>query len=219
VCSIGAREPLDFTDNKAGKGLRWEIPYYLLDALFFATDGTMMNTGNAKESRQMAIVLDKLKAAVAQGQAERSIQRVPHFVVLRKQFYTAHLQPLLAEWMLIWLGGKGVTGLTDHQVLEFLKKGPRDPVAARSVDNCPSLNAEHLKMLNLAHDWLTSFLPHVLTKIHRVGYGMLSYAEIAEIKENEPFFPKSRQFTAVPFTGMAATPKAGQTVLSADSAT
>ncbi len=145
--------------------MRWEIPYYLLDALYFATDGTMMNTGNAKESKQMAIVLEKLQAAVKAGQADRSIQRVPHFVVLRKQFYTAHLQPLLAEWMLIWLGGKGVSGLTDHQVLEFLKKGPRDAVAARAVDSCTTLNSEHLKMLNLTHDWLTSFLPHILTKV------------------------------------------------------
>ena len=93
-----------------------------MDALFFATSGQMMNTGSAKESRQMAAVLDKLKLVVKQGQAERSVQRVPHFVVLRKQFYTAHLQPLLAEWMLIWLGAKGLSGLTDHQVLEFLKK-------------------------------------------------------------------------------------------------
>ncbi len=61
----------------------------------------------------------KLQVAAKARQADRSI----HFVVLRKQFYTAHLQPLLAEWMLIRLGGKGVSRLTDHQVLEFLKDG------------------------------------------------------------------------------------------------
>ena len=196
---IGPREPLDFTDNKAGKvrnrekhdtrlfefwapslildrdpahysaharlsadlspsidahcrsvliivsasacfspssqGLRFELPYHLMDALFFATSGQMMNTGSAKESRQMAAVLDKLKLVVKQGQAERSVQRVPHFVVLRKQFYTAHLQPLLAEWMLIWLGAKGLSGLTDHQVLEFLKKVSADAISHAS-DRC-----------------------------------------------------------------------------------
>lgn len=197
---IGPREPLDFTENKAGKGLRFELPYYLLDALFYATEGKMMNNSNAKESRQMSSILEKLTAAVKAGQADRSVQRVPHFVVLRKAFYHSQLQPLLAEWMLVWLGSKGLSGLTDQQVLDFLNKGPRDPTAARPVEQCTKLNSEYIKMLNLAHDWLTSFLPHVLTKVHRVGYGMLSWAEIEEIRETDPYLPKSRQFTAVPFS-------------------
>jgi hypothetical protein len=170
----------------------------------------MMNTGNAKESRQMSIVLEKLKTAVKQGQADRSIQRVPHFVVLRKQFYTVHLLPLLAEWLLIWLGTKGLSGLTDHQVLEFLKKGPRDAAAAKAVEQATGLNAEYVKMLNLSHDWLTSYLPHVLTKIHRVGFGILSWGEIEEIKSREPYLPKSRMYTAVPFVGKDVPSKASE---------
>lgn len=74
----------------------------------------------------------------------------------------------------------------------FPVQGPRDPIAARAVDSATSLTSEHLKMLNLSHDWLTSFLPHILTKVHRVGFGMLSWAEIEEIKETEPFLPKVR---------------------------
>ena len=30
------------------------------------------------------------------------------------------------------------------------------------------------QMLNLTHDWLRSFLPHVLTKIDRVSFGLLT---------------------------------------------
>ena len=193
---IGPREPLDLTDNRAGKGLRWEIPFALLDVLGVVTSSSPSATsagvrfGMFKESRQMAVILDKLKGAIKQGQADRSVQRVPHFILLRKSFYTAYLLPLLAEWMLIWLGSKGLSGLTDHQVLEFLKKGPRDPAAAKSVDGCASLTGEYVKMLNLTHDWLTSLLPHCLTKVHRVGFGMLSWEEIEEIKKTQPYLPK-----------------------------
>lgn len=207
---LGQRAPLDFTDNKAGKGLRYELPFYLLDALYFATEGKMMNTGSAKDSRQMSIILDKLKAAVKAGQADRSIQRVPHFVILRKQFYTSQLQPLLAEWLLIWLGTKGLSGLTDSQILHFLAKGPRDPVAAKMVETATELNVEYVKMLNLSHDWLTSYLPHILTKIHRVGFGMLSWSEIEELKLSEPYLPKSRIYTAVPFVGKDVPSKASE---------
>jgi hypothetical protein len=36
---VGPKEPLDFTDNKIGKGLRWELPYYLLDPILYVTRG------------------------------------------------------------------------------------------------------------------------------------------------------------------------------------
>lgn len=31
-----------------------------------------------------------------------------------------------------------------------------------------------MQMLNLTHDWLRSFLPHVLTKVDRVSFGLLT---------------------------------------------
>lgn len=37
-----------------------------------------------------------------------------------------------------------------------------------SFARCP------LQMLNLTHDWLRSFLPHVLAKIDRVSFGLLT---------------------------------------------
>lgn len=38
-------------------------------------------------------------------------------------------------------------------------------------------------MLNLTHDWLRSFLPHVLTKIDRVGFGLLTPADLQRALE------------------------------------
>lgn len=38
---IGDKEPLDLTRSSAGKGVRWDIPLHLLDALFHAAEGSM----------------------------------------------------------------------------------------------------------------------------------------------------------------------------------
>lgn len=35
---VGRKEPLDLTKNKLGNGLRWELPFFLLDAVFYATE-------------------------------------------------------------------------------------------------------------------------------------------------------------------------------------
>ena len=35
---LGRREPLDFTHSKLGDGLRWELPFFLMDALFYVRE-------------------------------------------------------------------------------------------------------------------------------------------------------------------------------------
>lgn len=63
------------------------------------------------------------------------------------------------------------------------------------------LDDELLKMMNLAHDWLESFLPFILSKIDRVSFGLLSADEIAKQFAADPKMPPSRKITAVPFVG------------------
>ena len=55
------------------------------------------------------------------------------------------------------------------------------------------------KVLNLAHDWLFAFLPHCISKINRVSYGLLSKEDI-EAGERKNM-PKARSMVAVPFIG------------------
>ena len=50
-------------------------------------------------------------------------------------------------------------------------------------------------MLNLAHAWLDQLLPHVLAKIDRVNYGLLS------AEQTRKDMPTSRTLLAVPFLG------------------
>ena len=57
------------------------------------------------------------------------------------------------------------------------------------------------KLLNLSYDWLRTFLPHVLAKVNRVSFGLLSSADCAAAIESTPNVPRSRLKLCVPFVG------------------
>jgi hypothetical protein len=59
----------------------------------------------------------------------------------------------------------------------------------------------HKKLLNLCHNWLSTFLPHCLAKVNRVSFGLLSPDDIKAALETDPHVPRSRLKLAVPFMG------------------
>lgn len=61
-----------------------------------------------------------------------------------------------------------------------------------------ALEGQPMKLLNLAADWLTNLLPHVLSKINRVGFGVLAPHDLALC---HPRMPVGRRLMAVPFVG------------------
>ena len=63
----------------------------------------------------------------------------------------------------------------------------------------------HKKLLNFAHDWLTTFLPHCMAKVNRVSFGLLTESECISALEKEPNMPRSRLKLAVPFLGKDGT--------------
>ncbi len=64
-----------------------------------------------------------------------------------------------------------------------------------------NLGDEHIKMLNLGHDWLSSFLPFVLQKVNRVHFGLLQPSDVAQLESEGVKIPTTRKFMAVPFVG------------------
>jgi hypothetical protein len=61
------------------------------------------------------------------------------------------------------------------------------------------LNDEHIKMMNLGHDWLTSYMPFILQKISRVHFGLLQPDDLRLLEEHGVKVPTSRKLVAVPF--------------------
>lgn len=56
-----------------------------------------------------------------------------------------------------------------------------------------------MELLNLARQWLHTYLPHVISKIIRVHFGLLSSQYLKKTSQSN--CPKSRKLSAVPFVG------------------
>jgi hypothetical protein len=195
---IGKKQRLDMSVNKSGRGLRWEIPFHLLDALFYATTGKLSVPFH--ESMEAQLVLRQIARAVETGTANKAMQRTPHLVLLDRNFYMTHLRAPLADWMMLWLSLTPVSGMADKQIVSYLLQ-PKRAMTSANTSNLELLDEEFIKMLNLAHDWLNSFLPFVLSKIDRVSFGLLTPADLARAMAVEPRMTKSRKLMAVPFVG------------------
>jgi hypothetical protein len=124
------KSPLDFTTATSARpgGLRWAVPFHMIDALFLAAplDSTVAGAasdGGAVRAAYTAApcaaslsvsareTLDDLARAIALGHRERVLQSNPHLVVLSAAFYHVSIKPLLARWMLEWFKAPSQSGL------------------------------------------------------------------------------------------------------------
>ncbi len=88
--------------------------------------------------------------------------------------------------------------LIDDEILQFLNNGNKSsPALLEKMKR--QLHDEHIKMLNLGHDWLGSYLPFVLQKINRVHFGLLQHLDLKLLEDSGVKIPTSRKLTAVPF--------------------
>jgi hypothetical protein len=153
------------------------------------------------ESREAMALLDLISQTVKEGCDGRLLQRTPHVVLLDRPYYRNTLKPLLAKWMLLWLRTKHMTGVEDAVALQYLEKGPRTLDAATLEAVQDSVKDDQMRLLNLSQEWLSSLGPFLLSKINRVGYGLLSVDDIQRAYDSGLRMPKSRKLLAVPFMG------------------
>jgi len=144
-----------------------------------------------------------LTAAVIDGVRRRALQVTPHLVLLEKAFYDKNLAPAVAEWAAWWLLGPGqiAQGAASRPAPSALAKavlcrGPRD---AAIVSACSGLKPRDRKVVSLARSWVRSLLPHALTKISRVSFGLLTGRHAVE---GGPGSSRTRLLTSVPFVGL-----------------
>lgn len=108
------------------------------------------------------------------------------------------MKKVLAKWLLLWLRARKLPTLTDDEIVEFLLLGNQSNFEVlNKMKNV--MGDDHVKMLNLSHDWLTSYLPFVLQKVNRVHFGLLQPKDIKQLEDDNVKIPTSRKLTAVPF--------------------
>ncbi|GBG26808.1 Hypothetical Protein FCC1311_030302 [Hondaea fermentalgiana] len=190
---IGLKDPIDMS------GFRWDLPIHLLGAFFPEAREILKSFFPEVEMQDHAnSILDEIDAVVEAGYDSHALQRNPHLVLLDDAFYRSRLMRPAAEWCALWVQRNAhdlppTDALVDYMVLEDLWSSAAvdEDFASRSGDN--------MKLLNLARDWIRVLLPHVLSKIDRVSFGILSPVDLANIDQRRT--PLSRKLMAVPFVG------------------
>ena len=204
---IGQKDPIDFSRSKIGMGIRWDIQWHALDAIFYYTKKKMSVA--FKDSREAITILDQISDTIQQGIAQKHMQHTPHLVLLNKHYYHKNLKPPMARWMLLYLRNKRLPTVEDKHLLSYMINGPlKDRQAASAVQ--VALDDEYMKMLNLSHDILRNFLPHVMGKINRVSFGLLSKNDLKLALEQDPNISLARRLAAVPFIGKDIPSRASQ---------
>jgi len=226
---IGEKFPLDFAPS------RWNYPMTVINAILVAERVTSQNWGEkeiystlplARESERMRRSVNKIAEILNEGFELKALQKVPHLILLDREFYELKLKPELTELTICWLEAQHfdtaiLQGVSLKEALsnKLLVPVPEVPgpevhgpeaeeIAApaltrhRSVASLSDVSgplAKYFKMLNMCHDWLKSFFPHVLTKIDRVTFGIMTEADKERAMEMDPFMPRTRWKLGIPF--------------------
>ncbi|DAZ97871.1 TPA: LOW QUALITY PROTEIN: hypothetical protein N0F65_003298 [Lagenidium giganteum] len=190
---IGNKFPIDLAAN------RWELPIFLIDAV--------LGKPEASEAHQSNVLVRELHSVLADGYAAHALQRFPHLVLLDAEFYQTRMMPILIQIAMEWLKkhfsvGKMEVGVDIIQ--QYLQCSRAELHTNQSLREQveSGLSDSSIKLLNLARDWLQTILPHVLSKINRVSYGLLrGDRQNQALAAGGGANSQSRLLLAVPFVG------------------
>jgi hypothetical protein len=195
---VGHKVPIDLGAQ------RWNLPFFMLDVLVsLDSEERRGNTSKVKrpceatEGESDELIL-ALKHALSDGYNSHALQRQPHLVLLDYRWYSRVLRPVVAEWVMSWLLREAtpLSLLAKEDILKYLTCSIDDLEALRR--KVEGFDVSTIKLLNLARSWVLTLLPHVLSKIHRVGFGILRPSDLSMV---DPKSPPSRKLLAVPFVG------------------
>nr|CCA25882.1 hypothetical protein ALNC14_120260 [Albugo laibachii Nc14] len=176
---LGDTYPIDLAP------IRWEFPVFLLDCVL----GPLHEAHEALGT-EFGQAFAQLEHVIEHGYASHAFQRFPHLVLLDEDFYMVEMAPLLAQMTARWLSQHNSIGSVSFPRLCWYLQASHHAISkASDVD----LSEASFKLVNFAREWILTFLPHVLSKINRVSYGLLGSSN-----EHQR---SSRLLLAVPFIG------------------
>jgi hypothetical protein len=113
---------------------------------------------------------------------------------------SSKMKSVLARWLLLWIRAHKLPNCSDSEILDYVLHGSNSsPAMLQKLQR--GLADEHVKMLNLGHEWIDCFLPFVLQKINRVHFGLLQPRDVELLEADGVRIPTTRKLLAVPFVG------------------
>ena len=209
---IGEKVPLPLSPK------RWRLPFHLIDSLFCGEFSDNEQFPTSSKSREL---LEQIVSTVNNGIYQLCLQNSPHLVLVQKWFYDNEIRPLLAEWAIIWLNDQpeiqkdiihiGENEFTSKLMLDYISV--HNPIEEVNNNITSHFSTISIQYLNLTRDWILSYLPHCLSKIDRVHYGLLQKRDIERLLSNlnnlilsdreqfDQMIAKTRKLLGVPFVG------------------
>jgi hypothetical protein len=200
---IGPKSMLD------SHAIRFSLPMHLLDAIFWC-EGKPLSLEGFRPGQDAADALNAIRTELNTGLEILSLSRSPQLSLLETGFYSRQngMQDGFAKWAVVWLV-RNLHVRDDESAVALQYVGSSESTLGVELSSALSkFSGEAMKALNLARDWVTIFIPHTLSKVHRVSYGLLTEQtlrnwKIAEGEHHRPP-PKSRRLLAVPFVALEA---------------
>eukprot|EP00434_Breviolum_minutum_P026827 symbB.v1.2.023711.t1/scaffold2191.1/size86259/3 len=145
--------------------------------------------------REAQAALQALAEKIQHGRKELKVQVTPHFVLLSRDFYMKEMLPHLADWAALCVD-EHLEGILVPNDLRGVLRG--DLRFDQRIDTLLCSASRHaLRALNLTLTWLHQLLPYILSKVHRVSYGLLTGRNLDLQRDGS----QSRKLLAVPFVG------------------
>ena len=115
--------------------------------------------------------------AIREGTKSLRIQHDPHLVLLDLNWYQDRLVPLFEEIAIQWLcrssSSKSDAVVWRRHLRQLLQNDNT------RIDDVQDIRMR--KRILLCSNWIRFFLPHCISKIHRVSYGLLRYNDAATL--------------------------------------
>eukprot|EP00929_Paragymnodinium_shiwhaense_P084618 TRINITY_DN45263_c0_g3_i1.p1 TRINITY_DN45263_c0_g3~~TRINITY_DN45263_c0_g3_i1.p1 ORF type:complete len:2284 (+),score=520.79 TRINITY_DN45263_c0_g3_i1:413-6853(+) len=196
---MGHKTSLELVDVQPGpkakerQGLRYRLPFHILD-LLFANMGGCPGSLEFRERSDAQSIVRKMAQAIDLGRKSLKLQLTPHLLLLSFDFYVREMLPLLVDWTVVWLEAHTAGQLTESELKQCLKEPGSPP---EKLNALPQMLQQ---LVSLARHWLHCVLPFILSKVHRVAYGLLTGSDLEKAAKT-PSTPPSRRLLAIPFVG------------------
>eukprot|EP00961_Rhodomonas_salina_P197877 2670047-Rhodomonas_salina.3 len=177
---------------------RWQLPLFLLECFLRARDDRMLEDVPLIEKKAVVGIHAELREGLKHGMLQRS----PHWILLSREFYTDKLMLHFVDLSLQWCYRQGLAQNFEWMKEFVTRQDEVDPDPAEDI-NCQFLQRPEWEkqLLNLVRSWIHIVLPHVLGKVDRVSFGLMTKADAARARQLDPLTPRSRLDLAIPFVG------------------
>eukprot|EP01038_Epipyxis_sp_PR26KG_P004325 gene4325-6126_t len=188
---------------------RWQFTMMIMHGLFAAaSDNDYIPPFIQTIHEGWQVKIQHIREILSSGVSQLFLQKKPSLLLLNKQWYSEHMAIPVAEWAWLWIYSTAqITNSIENDVICCTKDNAIHYLAGLS-SKCVTESRDGFifskTVLEFARKWITSLLPHCLSKRHGIEYGLLQGKHLKSWEERniKASLNDNRLMLAVPFQGL-----------------